>query len=153
MKLEIDYEIEGSDLGYRWNARTGKQALFPFGFGLSYTSFALSGLSADRGHARFTMRNTGDLAGADVAQLYLLEVDGSPRQRLVGFAKRTLAPGESQQVELEIDPRLLAEWEDGDWVIAPGTYSFGLATDAQTIVERKDVQIAGERWSGSVAAR
>lgn len=152
-ELQIDYNIEGADLGYRWNARQGYEALFPFGFGLSYSEFALGDLQTDGETAQFTIANVGDRAGADVAQLYLLSVDGQPKQRLVGFAKRELGVDETSQVSLDIDQRLLADWQSGDWVVSSGVYRFGLASDAETIVDTVDVQLPERRWSGSVGGR
>jgi beta-glucosidase len=70
-KLLANYNIEGSDVGYRWFARKGEKALFPFGHGLSYTSFAADGLSVKGLSASFTVKNTGAREGAYVAQLYL----------------------------------------------------------------------------------
>lgn len=149
-KLEIDYEIEGSDIGYRWNAREEREALFPFGFGLSYSQFALSGLATDGQSATFAIANTGQRDGAEVAQLYLLSIDGKPQRRLLGFAKREIAAGEKIDVELNIEQRLLAHWEDGDWVMPAGNYVFGLAFDAETMIETVSVSMNGRRWSGRV---
>jgi beta-glucosidase len=63
-KIVANYDIEGSDVGYRWFARQGQKALFPFGYGLSYTSFAADGLKVDGLKASFTVKNTGKRAGA-----------------------------------------------------------------------------------------
>jgi beta-glucosidase len=132
--LDVDYDIEGSDLGYRWFAREGTEPLFPFGHGLSYTSFAHQGLavSRDDGHlvARFTVRNTGQRAGADVPQVYLAEAAGRPLRRLAGFAKVELAPGEARTLEVPLEWRTIAEWEDDGWTVTPGRYRFVLARDA-----------------------
>jgi len=133
-KLDVDYDIEGSDLGYRWFARQGLAPLFAFGHGLSYTSFAREGLAVaregDRLTARFTVRNTGRRAGADVAQVYLADAAGRPLRRLAGFAKVELAPGEARRVEVPLEWRTIADWHDGGWRIAAGDYRFVLAEDA-----------------------
>lgn len=132
-KLDVDYNIEGSDLGYRWYARQGLEPLFPLGHGLSYTRFAHEGLEivpGDKLTARFTVRNTGERAGADVPQVYLADAAGRPLRRLVGFAKVELAPGEARQVEVPLEWRTIAEWRDDGWQIAPGRYRFVLAVDA-----------------------
>ena len=133
-KLEVDYDIEGSDLGYRWHARQGTQPLFPLGHGLSYTSFAHEGLELvrerDRLVARFTVRNTGGRAGADVPQVYLADAAGRPLRRLAGFAKIELAPGEARRLEVPLEWRTIAEWQDGGWLVAPGRYRFVLARDS-----------------------
>lgn len=132
--LSVNYDIEGSDVGYRWYARQGVKPLFPFGHGLSYTTFAREGLSVARkgaGYvARFTLRNTGTRAGADVAQVYLAEAAGKPMRRLAGFVRVELAPGETRKVEVALEPRVIAEWAAGGWAIAAGTYRFVLAADA-----------------------
>jgi beta-glucosidase len=132
--LDVNYDIEGSDLGYRWFAREGKAPLFAFGHGLSYTSFAREGLAVvrdgDRLTARFTVRNTGERAGADVPQVYLADAAGRPMRRLAGFAKIELAPGEARQVEVPIEWRTIAEWQDHGWSIAPGRYRFVLSENA-----------------------
>ncbi|WP_051881295.1 beta-glucosidase family protein [Parvularcula oceani] len=143
--LDADYGIEGSDIGYRGYAKSGDAPLFPFGHGLSYTEFEMDRLRL-RGagpalSARFRLRNTGETAGADVAQLYLVSAGGETKQRLVGFAKRQLAPGKSARVELEIEPRLLAEWEDDRWVVEGGEYAFALGHDAGTLMEPVSVKI------------
>ncbi|WP_034797673.1 hypothetical protein [Hyphomonas beringensis] len=95
-------DVRGSDVGDRWYARKEIEPLFPFAFGLSYTDFDLSGLKVRKQgaaiNASFGMKNTGAYLGADVAQLYLVSVDGETKQRLVGFAKRELDPDEMQDV-------------------------------------------------------
>lgn len=113
MHLVADYNVEGSDVGYRWFARKGETPLFPFGYGLSYTTFATSGLKTDGTRATFTVTNTGQRQGATVAQLYMVSRAGVKKQRLVGFARVELAPGEKQTVSVRIDPRLLADWKEG----------------------------------------
>ncbi len=146
-KLFTDYNIEGSDLGYRWNARQQQEALFPFGFGLSYTSFASSDLETDGASASFTLRNTGERAGATVGQVYLVSRDGEARQRLVGFERVELEPGAETTVNVEIDPRLLADWNGDGWTIAEGVYSFALGSDAETLGQSVDVQLPERSWT------
>jgi beta-glucosidase len=145
-QLSANYDIEGSDVGYRWNARQGQQALFPFGYGLSYTTFSQSGFTTDGRSATFTVTNTGERQGADVAQVYLLARGDETKQRLVGFARVDLAPGESRQVTEEFDQRLLADWSGNGWSIPAGDYRFGLATDAETIVAEQTVRVRARRW-------
>jgi beta-glucosidase len=133
--LDVNYDIEGSDIGYRWYARQGIEPLFPMGHGLSYTSFAHEGFEIVRGPnseltARFTVRNTGARAGADVVQIYLDEARGRPLRRLAGFARVALAPGEAQKLEIPLERRVVAEWERGGWTIAAGEYRFVLAVNA-----------------------
>ncbi|NBC34966.1 glycosyl hydrolase [Novosphingobium sp. FSY-8] len=150
-KLSANYDIEGSDVGYRWFARTGAKALFPFGFGLSYTTFASNGLSVvDRPgkglFATFTVKNTGAREGATVGQVYLTARNGAAKQRLVGFARVNLAPGASQTVTVPVDSRLLADWVKDGWQVAAGTYSFALGEDAEHLQTPVTVKLAARKW-------
>jgi len=137
----IDY-TEGSDVGYRWYAAHHLQPLFPFGFGLSYTSFELSSpqLTVSKGRhptvaATFKVRNTGARAGAAVPQLYLVSAAGKPCLRLVGFQRLELPPQAASSVTVTIDPRLLASWNVAAhrWQISPGTYQFALGHSASEL--------------------
>lgn len=145
-RLNADYNIEGSDVGYRWFARKGEKALFPFGFGLSYTTFASDGLKTDGKSASFTVSNTGQRQGATVAQLYLVSRGGETKQRLVGFSRVDLAPGASQKVSVTIDPRLLADWKDGGWTIPAGDYAFALGSDAEHLGPTVTVHMPTKSW-------
>jgi beta-glucosidase len=145
-KLNTDYDIEGSDVGYRWFARNGTKPLFPFGFGLSYTTFATSGLNVSAKSATFTVANTGRIAGDTVGQVYLVSRNGQTKQRLVGFKRVSLAPGSSQQVTVNIDPRVLADWKDGGWTIPAGEYNFALGSDAATLGPVKTVKMPARSW-------
>ncbi|TNE61038.1 MAG: glycosyl hydrolase [Alphaproteobacteria bacterium] len=144
--LSVNYDIEGSDVGYRYNAREGHKALFPFGFGLSYTSFSLSGLKTDGTSASFTVSNTGKRAGATVAQLYLVSQNGGVKQRLVGFQRVALAPGESRQVTVDIDPRLLADWKEEGWSLPAGEYGFALGHDAERLEAPVVARMPARAW-------
>ncbi|WP_068077744.1 beta-glucosidase family protein [Novosphingobium lentum] len=145
-KLSADYTVEGSDVGYRWNARTGHKALFPFGFGLSYTSFASSGLAVAGTAASLTVKNTGQRAGAAVAQVYLVSRGGKASQRLVGFRRVELAPGASQKLSMAIDPRLLADWTNDGWSMPAGSYSFASGSDAEHLGPVVTVRMPGKTW-------
>jgi beta-glucosidase len=145
-KLSADYDIEGSDVGYRWFARKGETALFPFGFGLSYTTFETAGLQLKGLSAQLTVRNTGKRPGATVAQLYLVNRGGQAKRRLVGFQRVDLAVGETRSVTLKIDPRLLADWSAGGWSMAAGSYAFALGDDAEHLGAIQTVRLAGRRW-------
>jgi beta-glucosidase len=119
---------EGSEVGYKWYEAQHKQPLFPFGFGLSYTSYAYSGLSVDSSAktARFTVKNTGKKAGTEIAEVYATlpkEADESFK-RLVGWKRVTLAPGESQDVTLAIDPQELQSFDESEntWKTTNGEY-------------------------------
>lgn len=131
--VPVDYDIEGADIGYRWFARKDLKPLFPFGFGLSYTTFAQSGLAVSTGarpQATLTVTNTGKRAGATVAQVYLTAQAGKPVKRLAAFERVELAPGESRKVTMPIDPRLLANWTGKGWTIPAGKYAFTAAESA-----------------------
>jgi beta-glucosidase len=119
---------EGAEVGYKWFQAEHKTPLFPFGFGLSYTSFAYSALSVDSAAktARFTVRNTGTRAGTEIAEVYATLPKGSDEtfQRLAGFARITLDPGKSQTVTVSIDPRVLQTYDEtaARWNLATGSY-------------------------------
>jgi beta-glucosidase len=129
--LTIDY-AEGADVGYRWFAKQGRAPLYAFGFGLSYTHFSYSNLRVSGTSdlkATFTVRNEGERIGADTPQLYLTARDGTQTLRLLGFQRVALNPGESHNVELHIDPRLLSSFDTGanQWRLSPGRYEITLA--------------------------
>jgi beta-glucosidase len=146
MHLSVNYDIEGSDIGYRWNARQNQKALFPFGAGLSYTSFASRGLKLAGLHASFIVANTGARSGATVAQLYLVSRGGAPKERLVGYSRVELPAKATQSVDLTIDPRLLADWKDGGWSMAGGEYGFALGQDAEHLGPTVTVHFEGRHW-------
>ena len=148
--VTIRYD-EGAEVGYRWFARQHAQPLYAFGHGLSYTTFGFSDLAADGGDtitATFTVTNTGQRPGADVPQLYLTSAAGEERMRLIGFARVDLQPGESRQVTITADPRLLARFDGpdgvtGSWRIAEGTYKVAVGRSAQDLVLTADTPVAG----------
>jgi beta-glucosidase len=147
--LAIDYDIEGADVGYRWFARTGRQPLFPFGFGLSYTSFATHPLAVTVGRdivAECSVSNTGQRAGADVVQVYLVSANGAATRRLVGYVRVPLAVGESRAVRLVLDPRLIGRWADGGWHIAAGQYRFAIGRSAEDLDAPMEVALRERRW-------
>lgn len=140
---------EGADVGYRGFAKSGATPLFAFGHGLSYTRFSHGPLSASGGRSirlRFTVRNVGDRAGADVPQLYLVDRNDEKLQRLVGFQKVVLQPGESRTLALDVDNRLLADWKDGSWSIAGGRYSFALGESAEKLGRPVTVRVGAKSW-------
>ena len=121
---------EGILVGYRWYDARGIEPLFPFGHGLSYTTFAYDGLSVrpagDGLDVAFTVRNTGTRAGAEVAQVYLGPVANPPApmtmKSLAGFRRIELAAGESRDVTVHVDGRALSYWSETThgWRRAPG---------------------------------
>jgi len=127
---------EGADSGYRWFARTGRAPLYAFGYGLSYSQFSLRNLSVAGGATltvSFDVTNTGTTAGADTPQAYVTSRAGKAGLRLIGWTKRTLAPGETQHVQLVADPRLLADFADGGWHVAAGSYVVRVGENAASL--------------------
>jgi beta-glucosidase len=125
--FDVDYS-EGLKVGYKWFDAEKKDPLFAFGYGLSYTTYAYSGLKARIDSVTFTVRNTGKRAGAEIAQVYagLPAAANEPPKRLVAWERIPLAPGESKTVTLAIDPKFLSifnEEKDG-WELLPGDYQF-----------------------------
>ena len=126
---------EGVDVGYRWYDAQGSTPLFPFGYGLSYTTFAFSGLRISRAlvsgtsdeRVSATITNTGSRTGSDVAQLYVGDpaATGEPPRALQGFDRVTLAPGQSARVSFTVTPQQLSWWSDSadGWTESPGRYS------------------------------
>jgi beta-glucosidase len=126
-KYTVHYD-EGLKVGYKWYESEHKQPLFPFGFGLSYTTYAYSNLKTDDANrtVSFTVKNTGKRAGAEIAQVYatLPEAAGEPFKRLVGFQRIELAPGESKTVTVAADPRVMSIFDEqkNAWSLLPGAY-------------------------------
>ncbi len=139
--FDIDY-TEGLKVGYKWFDAEDKQPLFAFGHGLSYTTFAYSALTATMGQGRspaevtFTVRNTGDRPGAEAAQVYaaLPAAAQEPPKRLVAWEKVTLAPGESKQIRLAIEPKFLSIFNEqkNDWDLLPGSYRFLVGSSSRS---------------------
>lgn len=125
--FDIDY-TEGLKVGYKWFQAENKQPLFPFGFGLSYTTYAYSGLKAGIDSVTFTLRNTGKRAGSEIAQVYagLPASANEPPRRLVGWEKVDLGPGESKTVTVKIEPKFLSIFNEqkDDWELLAGQYKF-----------------------------
>jgi beta-glucosidase len=119
---------EGILVGYRWYTTKGITPLFPFGYGLSYTSFAYSHLSVWPGRGGYQVSadvtNTGQRAGADVAQLYVGDPasTGEPVEQLKGYQRVTLQPGQTTRVTFSV-PRSDFAWWNGHWEVTPGTYA------------------------------
>lgn len=145
----IDYDIEGADVGYRWFAREGTSPLFPFGFGLSYTTFdhaAAKIVGGANPRATAMIRNTGTRAGSEVAQLYLVSTPSGRTLRLAGFAKVTLQPGEAVTATIPIEPRLLADSKDGRWTMPAGPYGFALGRSATDLGPVVNVTLPARQW-------
>jgi beta-glucosidase len=125
---------EGIDVGYRWYDANSVTPLFPFGYGLSYTTFSFSNLQVSPGtvngtadvQVSATVTNTGQRAGSDVAQLYLGDpsASGEPPRQLAGFQRVSLTAGQSAQVSFTVTPQEMSWWDDSanGWTQTEGTY-------------------------------
>lgn len=137
--FEVRYD-EGLKVGYKWYDAEKKPVLFPFGFGLSYTSFAYSNLRVTPGKevvVTFSLKNTGSRTGDEVAQVYaaLPASADEPPKRLVGWSKVHLNAGESTDVSVSIDPRFLSIYNEtkDNWELVPGSYSFMAGGSSQDL--------------------
>ena len=138
---------EGVYVGYRYYDKAGLPVRWPFGHGLSYTSFAYRALAVKGASATVTVTNTGKRAGAEVVQLYIAPPQGGihrPVRELKAFNKVFLQPGESQTVTLPLTERSFALWQEG-WKIPGGTYTVqvgGLSATLEVVGE----EIAIPAW-------
>jgi beta-glucosidase len=127
--FQVVYD-EGAKVGYKFYDAENKPVLFPFGYGLSYTTYHYSGLAITPGEkvkVSFTLTNAGTRAGAEIAEVYAA-LPGSaeePPKRLVGFSKIQLKAGEKKTVEVEIDPKYLSVFDEAKdaWTLVPGEYT------------------------------
>jgi len=152
---------EGLLVGYKWYDSQGYTPEFPFGFGLSYTTFQLSNVGLENNltasnpniQVTFNLKNTGTVTGAEVAQVYLALPAGTnePPKRLVGWQKVSLTPGQQQSVTVEVDENdsshPLSYWDttSGSWLTAPGTYTVYLGNSSA----QSSLQVAGTFQIGS----
>lgn len=147
---------EGVFVGYRYFDTLERPVAYPFGFGLTYTTFAYSDLevSGDDGEAwtvAFTVTNTGARAGQEVAQLYTgaaQEYPTRPVRELRGFAKVALEPGESARVELAVSGRDLSTWdaEHHRWSLAEGSYTVSVGASSRDIRSSAEIVSGGDRF-------
>ncbi len=129
---------EGLFVGYRYFGTAQKPVAFPFGYGLSYTSFAYSDLHADAHEATFTITNTGCCDGAEIAQLYIAKPDSAifrPAQELKGFAKVFLKAGESKTVTIPLDDKAFRYWnvKTDRWEVEDGSYQLHIGASSADI--------------------
>jgi len=137
--FQITYD-EGLKVGYKWYDAEHKSVLFPFGYGLSYTTYSYSDLKVVRGNTvkvTFKVANSGSRAGSEIAQVYaaLPPNTGEPPKRLVGWGKVKLDAGESKEVTVEIDPKYLSVFDVGRnaWQLVPGDYTFMAGGSSQSL--------------------
>jgi beta-glucosidase len=147
--FDVNYD-EGLKVGYKWYEAEGKEPLFPFGFGLSYTTFSYSNLRATAEKdlkVTFSVTNTGERAGAEVAQVYALLPAGAgePFKRLIGWEKIPLAQGETKTVTVKVDPLYLSIFnvDKDNWELLPGGYKVYVGGSSQDTPLSSKVQIGG----------
>jgi beta-glucosidase len=139
---------EGVKVGYKWYDAEQKPVLFPFGYGLSYTTYTYSNLKVTAGRnprVTFTVTNTGKRAGAEVAEVYasLPAAAAEPPKRLLGWSKVTLNLGESKEVSVDVDPKYLSIFnvERNGWQLIPGDYGFMVGGSSQSLPLKESVSL------------
>ena len=148
-RFDIRYPEE-LKVGYKWFDAEKKEPLFPFGFGLSYTTYSYAKLNASNEKeimVSFEVRNTGGVAGIEIAQVYAAfpQPAGEPPRRLVGWTAVPLAPGEARPVTLTVDPLFLSVFntEKHTWEIVPGEYSFFVGGSSRDTPLTASLTLAG----------
>jgi beta-glucosidase len=146
----VDYNVEGMLVGYKWFEVKDRTPLFPFGFGLSYTSFAYSDLKVAEGaeSVSFTVRNTGARAGDEIAEVYvtLPKSAGEPFRKLVGFERVALAAGASETVTVPIRPLYLKVFstEKNGWERVGGAYRIEVGGSSAELPLKTEVALTAE---------
>jgi beta-glucosidase len=147
--FNADYNVEGVRVGYKWFESKDLNPLFPFGFGLSYTTYAFSSLHVDAGThtVTLTVRNTGQQAGAEVAQIYASLPDSTGEsnfKRLIGWDRVELAPGDSKTVAVKIDPVYLSIFsvDKNSFELAPGDYKIFAGSSSADLPLSKTVHFS-----------
>ncbi|XHS00545.1 glycosyl hydrolase [Sphingomonas sp. DBB INV C78] len=149
--FDVDYDVEGASIGYKWHALRGTRPLFPFGYGLTYTSFSYSDFRVSGGStvkASLRVTNTGRRPGVVVPQFYaFVPVRGEIVQRLIGWQRIELDPGQSATAEIVADPRLLATFdaEQGQWQVPGGSVTIKAADNAMADGPTRRVRLKATR--------
>lgn len=146
--FQISYD-EGLKFGDKWSDAEKKAVLFPFGFGLSYTTYAYSGLAVKSGDSglsvSFTLKNTGKRAGTEIAQVYTgcPDAAGEPPKRLIGWKRVDLAPGEQKAVTVAVDRDRLTVYDEASdsWKLVPGKYNVQAGASSQDLPLHEDVNL------------
>ena len=145
--FSVHYD-EGLKVGYKWYDAEKKPVLFPFGFGLSYTTYQYSDLKVAKGKeptVRFMVRNAGPRAGAEVAEVYvaLPASANEPPKRLAGWSKVLLKPGESKEVSLSINPRELSIYDESAnaWKQLPGHYTIMVGGSSKDLPLHQEINL------------
>jgi beta-glucosidase len=147
---------EGLLVGYRWYDAKGIAPLYPFGYGLSYTTFSHSGISVRRTGAgasvSFKVTNTGTRVGADVAQVYVGDPPavGEPPKQLKGFRRVSLGPGQSTTVSIPLNAMSFAHWDTSqhEWVVSAGTYQVMVGSSSRDIAGHGSVALPASVLGG-----
>lgn len=152
-KQEVWYG-EGIYVGYRWYDARHIEPMYPFGYGLSYTSFAITDVSVEDGvnvdkapvKVNATVRNTGDLPGSEVVQVYVRDVECAfdrPEKELKGFQKVFLQPGQERTVTLELDKAAFSGYymEFGEWIAQPGEFDILVGTSSRDIAAEQRITV------------
>jgi beta-glucosidase len=145
--FDVNYD-EGVKVGYKWYDAEHKAVLFPFGYGLSYTTYRYAGLKVAPGDAvqvSFTITNTGKRDGEEIAEVYaaLPEAAQEPPKRLVGFTKVALAAGESKKVTIDVDRKYLSIFnvEKNGWQLLPGEYTLMVGGSSMKLPLKQTVHL------------
>lgn len=149
---------EGLYVGYRYYQTAGVPVAFPFGYGLSYTSFAYSELKADARSVTLTVTNTGSRAGAEIVQVYAAKPDAQifrPAQELKAFTKVWLEAGESKTVTLPLDDKAFRYWntKTDSWEVEGGTYELRVGASSADIRLTAAVEVNGTSAPNPYAGR
>lgn len=144
-KRNVEYR-EGIYVGYRYYDKADRPVRYPFGHGLSYTSFTYSDLMIDGQTVRFHITNSGTLSGSEVAQLYISPPKTGlhrPRRELKGFVKVSLTPGETKTVEIKLNDRSFSVWSDG-WKTPGGIYTVQVGASSRDIRLQTEIRLDGD---------
>lgn len=144
---------EGPFVGYRYYSTVGKPVRFPFGFGLSYTSFVYKNIEVTSDKVTFTIQNTGSLAGAEIAQLYVgrqSETVFRPVRELKGFCRVFLEAGEEKEVAISLDDKAFRFYDTrtNTWEVESGSYEIMIGASAEDIRLRGTLEVAGTVMEG-----
>ena len=143
----VEYR-EGLYIGYRYFTTAEKAVRFPFGYGMSYTTFAYSDMAADEQGVSLTVTNTGSVAGTEIVQLYVAKKNSDlfrPAKELKGFARVTLAPGEKQRITITLDDKAFRFWnvKANRWEIEGGEYELLVGASVEDIRLCEKISVHG----------
>ena len=143
----VEYR-EGLYIGYRYFTTAEKAVRFPFGYGMSYTTFAYSDMAADEQGVSLTVTNTGSVAGTEIVQLYVAKKNSElfrPARELKGFARVTLAPGEKQRINIMLDDKAFRFWnvKANRWEIEGGEYELLVGASVEDIRLCEKISVHG----------